>query len=124
MRRWFWLVDVVVVVAFVVIGREDHGFSSDLADYVRVAAPFLLGLALTIAVTRAWRRPLAMLTGVYLAGGTVVIGMLLRRFGWDDGTARAFVIVTTLFLMAGMVGWRFVVTALRRVMASRRAKHA
>jgi len=122
MRRWFWLLDGLVVVAFVVIGREDHGFSSDLADYVRVASPFLVGLAATAVATRAWTRPTSPLTGLFLALGTVGIGMLLRRFVWDDGTATPFVIVTTLFLIAGMVGWRVIAVAVDRMRASRRAQ--
>jgi len=124
MRRWFWILDGLVVVGFVVIGREDHGFSSDLSDYVRVAAPFLVGLAATVVAVRAWASPRAPLTGLYLALGTVVVGMLLRRFVWDDGTARPFVIVTTLFLIAGMVGWRLLALGVSRLVASRGAQRA
>jgi hypothetical protein len=120
MRRWFWIPDAVVVIAFVVIGREDHGFVSDLSDYLRIAAPFLLGLAATIAVTRAWRRPTSPVTGLALALGTVMVGMLLRRFAWDQGTATAFVLVTGAFLIAGMVGWRLLVLGYVRIRPSRR----
>ena len=56
MRSWFWVIDVLVVILFVVIGREDHGFVSDFSDYVRVASPFLIGLGLTIFAVRAWRK--------------------------------------------------------------------
>jgi Protein of unknown function (DUF3054) len=122
MRRWFWVLDGLVVVAFVVIGREDHGYASDLADYLRVASPFLLALAVTVGVTRAWRQPTSLVTGLFLALGTVAIGMLLRRFVWDDGTARPFVIVTSLFLIAGMVGWRLVAVGVHRMRTSRRAQ--
>lgn len=119
MGRWFWLVDALVIVAFVVIGREDHGFASDLSDYARVAAPFLVGLAVSGVALRAWRDPLRIRTGVVLSLGTVVVGMLARRFLWDDGTATTFVLVTTGFLVAGMVGWRLVALAVRRFVRSR-----
>ena len=123
-RRWFWIIDATVVVLFAVIGREDHGFVSDVGDYVRVSAPFLAGLAVTIFVIRAWRRPIDWRTGVGLALGTVVIGMVLRRFVWDDGTARMFVIVTTAYMVATMVGWRLIATLVVRLVARRDAATA
>ena len=46
MRRWFWVIDAFVVVSFVLIGRDSHGFNSDVGDIVKVAAPFLIALAL------------------------------------------------------------------------------
>ena len=120
MKRWFWLVDALVVVTFVVVGREDHGFISGISDYLRVAAPFLIALGLSIVILRAWRHPTVWTTGLGLAVGTVVLGMLLRRFVWDAGTARTFIVVTTAFLVAGMTGWRLVLTVAGRVLANRR----
>ena len=110
---WPWILDAVVVVAFVVIGREDHGYSSDVADYARVAAPFLIGLAAVHTALREWRQ-LELRTGLAVAAGTVVVGMLARRFLWGDGTALTFVIVATSFIVAGMVGWRLVAMRMRR----------
>lgn len=121
MARWFWVLDVSVIIAFVAIGREDHGFVSDASDYARVAAPFLLGLAVTGVSLRAWRDPISLRTGLLLSLGTVFVGMLARRFLWDDGTARSFVLVTTGFLVAGMVGWRLIALAVRRLLSSRRS---
>jgi hypothetical protein len=114
MRRWFWIIDATVVILFVVIGREDHGFISDIGDYVRISAPFLIGLGATIGLVQAWRRPTRLLTGLALALGTLVFGMVLRRFVWDAGTARTFVLVTAGFLVVGMVGWRLLVMAFTR----------
>jgi hypothetical protein len=119
-KRWFWIPDALVVVLFVIIGREDHGFSSSISDYVRVSAPFLIGLGTSVAVLRAWRWPLDWRTGAVLAVGTVTVGMVLRHFVWGDGTAGTFIVVTTAFLVAGMVGWRLVVMGVTRAMASRR----
>ena len=119
MRRWFWILDALVVISFAIIGREDHGFASEFSDYARVAAPFLVGLGITIVVLRAWRNPESLVTGVLLAIGTLVVGMLLRRFVWDNGTARSFVLVTAAYLTAGMVGWRLVALGARKLMESR-----
>ena len=124
MHRWFWIPDALVIIAFVVIGREDHGFVSDASDYARVAAPFLLGLAVSGVALRAWRNPLDVSTGLYLALGTVLIGMLARRFIWDDGTARSFILVASAFIVAGMVGWRLVVAGIRRIVSARRTTTA
>ena len=124
MKRWFWVLDAAVVIAFAVIGRNDHGFVSDVWDYARVSAPFLVGLALSVVVLRAWRHPTDWRTGLGLALGTVLLGMLLRRFVWDDGTARTFVLITAGFLIAGMVGWRLVVSLVQRIARSRRAATA
>jgi hypothetical protein len=108
---WWWVIDAVVVVAFAVIGRHDHGYTSDAADYVRVASPFLIGLAVSGLALRGWRQ-LDLRTGLGLALGTVLIGVLARRLVWGDGTAWTFVMVTTAFMVAGMVGWRLVAAGL------------
>jgi hypothetical protein len=39
---------------------------------------------------------------------TIVIGMLLRHFAFDRGTAGAFIVVATIFNAFTLVGWRFV----------------
>lgn len=121
MARWFWVLDALVIVAFVVIGRDDHGFVSDASDYARVAAPFLVGLAVAGVSLRAWRDPISLRTGLLLSLGTLLVGMLARRFIWDAGTARTFVLVTAGFLVAGMVGWRLVALAVQRLLSSRRS---
>lgn len=121
MRSWFWVIDVLVVILFVVIGREDHGFASDFSDYVGVASPFLIGLGLTIFAVRAWRNPLDWRTGTALALGTLLLGMLVRRFVFDSGTAQAFIVVSAAFFIAGMVGWRLVGAGVLKLRSLRRA---
>jgi len=121
MRRWFWVLDVLVVLVFVVVGREDHGFVSDPGDYLRVASPFLVGLGLSTVAMRAWRKPLDWRTGIALALGTLLLGMLVRRFVFDAGTARAFIIVSAAFFVAGMVGWRLIAAGVAKVLSVRRA---
>lgn len=124
MKRWFWVLDALVVIVFVIVGREDHGFVSGVGDYLRVAAPFLIALGLSIIILRAWRHPTDWRTGAFLAVGTVVLGMLLRRFVWDAGTARTFIVVATAFVTAGMVGWRLVALGVGRLVTSRRTAAA
>lgn len=115
MHRWAIAVDIVVVMAFVVIGREDHGFVSDISDYARVAAPFIVGLVISSAVFKSWENPIDVRTGTLVAVGTVAIGMVLRKFVWGDGTALPFVLITTVFIVVGFVAWRIIVATVVRV---------
>lgn len=116
MHRWAIAVDIVVVMAFVVIGREDHGFVSDIGDYMTVAAPFLAGLVITSATMRSWERPINAGVGAILGVGTVTIGMLLRKFVWGDGTALSFVLITFVFIVVGFVAWRLIASILLTTM--------
>ena len=120
MRRWFWVLDAIVVVSFVLIGRDTHGFVPDVGDTIRVATPFLLALALGVFAFRAWIRPTSWLTGLALAVTTLVIGMLLRRFVFDAGTARTFVILAAAWFVGLMVGWRLVVSLVAHLHRSQR----
>ncbi|NBN90844.1 MAG: DUF3054 domain-containing protein [Actinobacteria bacterium] len=74
--------DAALVVLFVFIGTRNHDTDKDIAGVLSTAAPFLVGLA------------------------TVVIGMLLRNFAWNRGTAGAFIVVATIFNAFTLVGWR------------------
>ncbi|MCE9622700.1 MAG: DUF3054 domain-containing protein [Actinomycetia bacterium] len=98
--------DVVAVVAFVVIGRRNHHEGEAVAGVVRVATPFLIGLAVGWVVARAWKAPTSTTTGMVIWPSTVVVGMLLRHFAFNDGTALAFIIVATIFTGLLLVGWR------------------
>jgi Protein of unknown function (DUF3054) len=107
MRRAACLfLDVCCVLAFVVIGRSAHHHGEGIAGVAMTAWPFLAGLATGLLVTRAWRRPSAILPGGVGAWlGTVVVGMLLRAVS-GQGTAFAFVLVALAFLGLFMLGWR------------------
>ena len=118
MRRWFWVLDAFVVVSFVAIGRDSHGLNSDVGDIVKVAAPFLVALALGIVAFKAWTRPVAWLTGLALASTTLILGMVLRRTVFDGGTATIFVLLTAGWLFGLMIGWRLIVG-----LASRLKRH-
>jgi hypothetical protein len=73
-----------------------------------VAAPFLIALAVGIVSTRAWTNPASWLVGLGIAAVTVVLGLVLRRFIFDDGTATTFMWLTAGWMTAWMVGWRLV----------------
>ncbi|HEY5663066.1 MAG TPA: DUF3054 domain-containing protein [Ilumatobacter sp.] len=106
-------VDVFVVVLFVAIGRRTHDAGSALTGTLATAAPLLIGLAAAWGLVRAWRRPAAVATGLAIWPVTVLAGMVVRRLVFDRGTATAFVVVATLFLGAGLVGWRALLAAVQ-----------
>jgi len=100
--------DVTAVVLFVVLGRNTHDEASTIAGVVETAAPFLIGLVAGWLAARAWREPGSIRTGLIVWSTTLVVGMVLRRVVFDDGTALPFVIVATLTLGALLIGWRLV----------------
>jgi Protein of unknown function (DUF3054) len=110
MRRaaWLLLLDVCCVLAFTVIGRASHAEAGSVAGQARTAWPFLAGLAVGLAASRAWRRPES-IRGAGIAAwlGTVAVGMLLRVVS-GQGTAVAFIAVALIFLGVTMLGWRLV----------------
>lgn len=111
MKRWFWILDTLVVISFVAVGAESHELPLLVAGLVDVAAPFLFALAGGIVALRVWRDPLAVKNGALLGVVTVGFGMLLRHFLWDRGTAQTFIVVSALWIMGLMVAWRLVASA-------------
>lgn len=114
------LADVCCVVVFVVIGRASHHDGGGLAGLASTLWPFLTGLAIGVAATRAWRRPLALVpTGVGVWLCTVAVGQVLRVVA-GQGTAAAFVAVSLAFLGLFLLGWR----AVARLAPTARARQA
>ncbi len=109
--------DVAVVFAFVVVGRRTHEEAETISGVLRTAAPFVLALLAGWTVTRAWSRPALISVGIGVLATTVVVGMVVRNLVFDEGTAATFIIVASLFLTLGLIGWRL---ALRTVTAIRR----
>jgi uncharacterized membrane protein (Fun14 family) len=106
MKKWLLTHDVVAVIVFVVAGRATHGIEDTVSGIVHTASPFLIALALGWMVTRAWRDPASLKVGAGVLATTVIVGMLLRRFVFDDGTQLSFVLVATAFLALFLLGWR------------------
>ena len=109
--------DVASILLFVAIGRREHDDDGASSTYLEVAAPFLIGLAAGWLVARAWRTPWSLRAGLEVWVVTVVVGMLVRRFGFDDGTALAFVIVASAFTALCLLGWRAIATRLGQTSA-------
>jgi hypothetical protein len=100
--------DVCCVLIFVIIGRASHVKGETLGGITSTAWPFLAGLAVGWAASRAWRRPIALRpAGVIVWLVTVALGMMLR-FVSGQGTAVAFIVVALAFLGLFLLGWRLV----------------
>ncbi|WP_022894721.1 DUF3054 domain-containing protein [Agromyces subbeticus] len=116
------VIDAVLVIAFVLIGRRSHAEGLDVVGIAGTAWPFLVALAAGWLAAMAWRRPFAVWpTGVVVWAVTVTGGMLLRLVS-GQGTAVAFVIVATVTLALFLIGWRLVALPVgRRLRIANRA---
>ncbi len=107
--------DIIAVIVFVMVGRRSHDeVGAFVEQTVKVAAPFLIGLAAAWILSRAWRAPTTLGVGIPVWIVTVVAGVLLRRFAFDRSTATSFIIVTTITLMVLLLGWRFIANRIAR----------
>jgi hypothetical protein len=127
-RTWGWLaavIDVVLIVAFAVIGRSSHGEPFAPLGLWTTAYPFLAGWAIAYVTSGAWSRPLAIWpTGVVAWILTVFVGMAIRVAtgqGVVDGNPLpiSFVIVATIVLGVFLVGWRLLARLVLRARARR-----
>ncbi len=113
MRVKAWVaavLDFVCVLVFVAVGIRAHSESDSV---VQVAAPFLAALALGWIIAIPLRPPESLRAGLVIWIMTLVGGMLLRRtFG--EGTAAAFIAVATVFLALTMLGWRGIASLVLR----------
>ena len=108
-------VDTAAVLLFVVLGRSSHDDGNGVGSILGVAAPFLVGLAVGwLAAPTPRLRPFAVRSGVQVWLSTVAIGVVLRWFAWDRGTALSFVVVAAAFLGLFLVGWRVVLAGATR----------
>ena len=108
---WALVADVIGIIMFVAIGRRNHDEGVAPTGVIETAAPFLIALLIGWLIARAWNEPLTTRTGTIIWVTTVALGMVLRKFVFDDGTATAFVIVATVFTGAVLNGWRLAARA-------------
>lgn len=105
--------DAVCIVAFAALGRRNHDGGVTVAAVAQTAWPFLAGAAVGWLVSRGWRRPTAISTGITVWLCTVAVGMLLRR-ATSAGTAASFIVVAALVTGVLLLGWRAAAAARAR----------
>ena len=102
--------DLAFILLFAAIGRRNHAEGLSIGGVIETAWPFLAGAAVGWLISRAWRRPAAVVpTGITIWVCTVAVGMLLRK-ATSEGTAASFVTVATLTIGLLILGWRAAVT--------------
>ena len=114
MNRVWIVVDALIVLVFVGIGRSSHHHGLRLAGFLSTTWPFAVGLGLGWLYLTLRRRDGASLRGgvaVWLS--TVVMGMVLRVLS-GQGTAFAFIVVAFGFLGLLMLGLRLVASRFLR----------
>lgn len=108
------LIDAVLVLVFVLVGRASHAEPLDPAGVLRTGWPFGVALLAGWQVARIWRGAAGIGRGAVVwlvcAGG----GLLLR-VAFTDQTARLpFVVVAFVTTGLFLVGWRALATLLLR----------
>ena len=117
-RPWVaFAADLAVLVVFVALGRRSHDEGSGIEGFLRVWWPFAVGLVVATIASGTWRAPLEWRRAIVAWLVTVALGMVLRIAVQGRDFKPSFVIVTTVFVGAGMLGWRAVV----RKIAARRS---
>jgi hypothetical protein len=110
-----WLIDLLLLLVFVAIGRASHG--EDAGGYALTLLPFLVGLQ-SGWLLAGRGNPFAVLRfGGVVWISTLVLGMLLRA-ATGQGIAPAFVVVTVILLAVSFLGWRLLVALVLRARSS------
>lgn len=108
------LLDLAVVILFVLAGRRTHDSALVSLGTLHALWPFVASLVLAWALTRLLDLPLRGLrAGVLVWLVTLVPGMVLRALT-GQGTAVPFLVVATITLAVGLLGWRVVVLLVER----------
>ena len=107
--------DLLAVVAFAAAGKDSHAEHGGLGEVLVIAWPFAAGAAVGWAAHLAIRRtaPLAPRAGLWVVGGALLVGHLLRVVT-GRGTAASFVVVSAVVLLVLLVGWRGAARLVRR----------
>ena len=111
-----WVVDVILVCAFGIIGRASHG--EDASQTPAVILPFFAALQVGWLLRSGSRPHLVKWSGVIIWGATVILGLVLRA-ATGQGIVLSFAIVATLVLAVFLLGWRAVLALVLRVRARR-----
>jgi hypothetical protein len=109
------VLDIASVLVFAAAGKSSHAEHGGVVEVLVIAWPFAVGAAAGWGAHLAFRRtpPVAPVAGLWVAGGAVGVGHLLRVVT-GRGTAASFVVVSVVVLALLLVGWRWVGRLVRR----------
>ena len=116
MRKNGLAIDLFFLLLFVGIGRATHHDGKTIAGFANTLWPFATGLFVGWVFTRrSPRNSLTPASGLLIVLITVALGMALRVVS-GQGTAISFTIVAFIFLSIFLVGWRYGLSLLSRVL--------
>ena len=93
-------------IVFVPIGRRSHDERPALGGMLETAAPFVIGLGVGWLIVRAWRSPMAIVTGLVIWPMTIVVGMIVPQHDLRPRHGRRVRDRGHVFLGLCLVGWR------------------
>lgn len=105
--------DVIVLLLFVILGRQDHGMAFSLQVTIETAVPFALGWAAALAVFRTYRSSTlaspgkAALYALLTCLLAVPIGLALRALWQGSWPTLLFTVVAFPLVGGFMTVWRF-----------------
>jgi Protein of unknown function (DUF3054) len=118
---WSFVLDFLLVMAFVVIGRSSHDEGETALGIATTAWPFVSGLIIGwLSIVGVRWNFVELKSGAVIWVATVFVGMLLRLSS-DQGIAVSFVIVASIFLGLFLVGWRVLAISLAKRKSRARA---
>ena len=112
---WPVLADLLCVLVFAMAGKSSHEAGASEWVVLAIAWPYALSAALAGVVLVLARRQAERLwpEGVLVLGVTYVLGTLLRVLS-GRGIAGGFLVVSALFLALTLLGWRAIVSQVKR----------
>ncbi|MCU1527935.1 MAG: hypothetical protein JWP75_1698 [Frondihabitans sp.] len=109
---WSFVVDFLLVMAFVLIGRSSHDEGETALGIATTAWPFVSGLIIGwLSIVGVRWNFVELKSGAVIWVATVFVGMLLRKSS-EQGIAVSFVIVAAIVLGVFLVGWRVLALSL------------
>jgi hypothetical protein len=112
----YFLIDLVLVAVFVVIGRASHG-EDVLGGFITTFWPFAVALFVAWLIGQGWRSPRRLVpNGILIFGLTWAVGILLRAAA-AQGIEIGFIIVSFVVLGVFLLGWRAIAKLVARARA-------
>lgn len=113
-KQYAVVLDILLVVLFIAIGRASHHESLKPVEVLVTAWPFILALAIGWVVMLVRKREhMGLGAGIFLWLVTWVGGLALRLSS-GDSAATAFIIVAGVTLALFLIGWRMLAEVLLR----------
>ncbi len=111
------VLDLAAVLVFAAAGKSSHAEHGGVVEVLVIAWPFAVGAAVGWGLHLLLRRtpPVSAVSGLWVAGGAVVVGHLLRVVS-GRGTAASFVVVSAVVLGLLLVGWRWSAPFVQRLL--------